>query len=128
MSQRSRFMTVISHTISHSFVRNAQSPSLKRKLTALTKNQIDLFDNNTRVDSVGNRSASNESQTIKNARNLDQIIQASLWRMMQLSLYDPLSARRLLSASETGVGDVRVESDEIMEADMKFDPPPNSQP
>lgn len=51
---------------------------------------------------------SNDRQVIDNletSRSLGQVINERLWTMMQRSLYDPLSARRLLAPVEEGTGD-----------------------
>lgn len=121
MSQHSRFLTVVSHTISHSFLRNAQSPSLRRKLAILAKTRAGLFHKSTQNgDDACDSGADDESDTVKTAGHLNQIVQGSLWRMMHLSLYDPLSARRLLPAPEPGTLGTAVDSDEMIEEDGEY--------
>lgn len=120
MSQRSRFLTVVSHTISHSFLRNAQSPSLRRKLAILAKTPVGVFHENAHNDGdAGDSSGDYESDTLKTAGHLNQIVQGSLWRMMHLSLYDPLSARRLLPAPEPRACIPDLESEKMIEEDRE---------
>lgn len=77
----------------------AQSPDLQRQFATLAltgaRNQSkSLGDNATAEDGDGPRDA---HRLDKDAH--DTVIQGYLWRMMQLSLYDPLSARRLHPAA-----------------------------
>jgi hypothetical protein len=91
MSQRSKFLLPISSAFTKSILRNAQSPSLQRKLLRLRSTVPEYSDQH---GVAQNREACDRDASPV-IREISQTIQSNLWRMMQISLYDPLAARRL---------------------------------
>ncbi|RFU24185.1 hypothetical protein B7463_g12155, partial [Scytalidium lignicola] len=89
MGQNSRFLPIISRSVSRSWVKNVQSPSLQRKLVQLATSsrsltERDMCDLNAEL-----------------AEGLAAAIEARLWSMMQHRLYDSAAARRLKSTPPT---------------------------
>lgn len=102
MSQRSQFVPTISHALSISLLRNAQSPSLRRKLLSLVSNPVQPPNNDVMMGAVDDRSdfAGNViSQT------LGRIIEERLWTTMHHYLYRPPSALCILPPQGVDAGD-----------------------
>ncbi|KAH8821303.1 hypothetical protein F5884DRAFT_767364, partial [Xylogone sp. PMI_703] len=93
--QNARFLPIVSRSVSRSWAKNVQSPSLRRKLEQLTKPLLIKEKNE-----IGSNSELTD--------NLEATIKARLWSIMQHNLYDPAAARRLNSMSpsstENGAG------------------------
>jgi hypothetical protein len=92
MSQRSRFIPTISHTLSVSLLRNAQSPSLRRKLLSLVSNPAQSPRNDVMVDPVDDIDDHSGRAGHRTSQALCRAVEARLWAMMQRSLYHPSSA------------------------------------
>ncbi|KAI9729896.1 MAG: hypothetical protein M1818_008336 [Claussenomyces sp. TS43310] len=124
IAQRLPFLPTISKVFSSSLIRNAQSPNLQRKLDSM------------KADLHNQGQLNDEATGQKPAR----AIEAELWTMMYLSLYNPLAARRLhtydshMTArdAENREGSVVRESDhsfdELMLSDEQVDAPPAEVP
>jgi hypothetical protein len=104
MSQRSQFIPTISHALSVSLMRNAQSPSLRRKLLSLVLNPVQPPDNDVMMDSVHDINNRSDFTSHLTSRALGRIIEERLWAMMQHSLYQPLSTPRILPLKDVDAG------------------------
>ncbi|KAI9773794.1 MAG: hypothetical protein M1840_006019 [Geoglossum simile] len=93
ISKRSRFLTVISQTISLPMYNYARSTSLKVKLERLSSLPPSplLYSPPTPAPEKSHP----PSQDHSTSSAIYNVVQARLWRMMQQSLYDPGAARRL---------------------------------
>jgi hypothetical protein len=86
---------MISHVFSNTCLSNAVSPSLRRKLANLVSKEI-ISPHTKPVKSGGDQGAvQDDLDGRETSDTIDGIIQGRVWRIMQLSLYDPLAARRL---------------------------------
>ena len=94
---------------------------MKRKLISLVSDQgrtahDEAMRHDIDIDVAGRTSNSDTEIT----QNLRQVIEGRLWTMMQLSLYDPLAARRLLPHSKN-TGDLAETGKEaITDTDMDY--------
>lgn len=104
MSQRSQFIPAISHALSASLLRNAQSPSLRRKLLSLASNPVQPPDNDIMMDPVDGINNRSDFAGHLISRTLGRIIGERLWAMMQHSLYHPPPAPRILPAGDVDAG------------------------
>jgi hypothetical protein len=115
MSQRSQFIPTISHALSVSLLRNAQSPTLRRKLLSLASNPVKPPNNDVLmdlVDGVDNRPDFAGRLTLE---TLGRIIEGRLWVMMQHSLNHPSSTPHKLTPEDVGVGAHRAMSAGVAE-------------
>ena len=83
MGENARFLPTISHAMS-SWIRNVQSPSLLKKLSALANLQT----------SPGTEQRQDFGQQ-GSPQRLAAVVQARLWGMMQRKLYDPAAVKKL---------------------------------
>lgn len=104
ISQRSQFIPTISHALSVSLLRNAQSPSLRRKLLSLLSNLVQPPDDNVMMDPVDDIDNQSDLAGRLTSRSLGQIIEERLWAMMQHSLYRPSSAPCFVPPDDVGAG------------------------
>jgi hypothetical protein len=85
MGINANFLQTISHAISTSWVRNVQSPSLRKKLEALANLTTSQYPDR-------NQESAEEQGS---SQRLAAVVQAKLWGVMQRKLYDPTAVRKL---------------------------------
>lgn len=93
MSQRSRFLSPIASAFSTSLLRNVQSPSLRRKLQSLQSSTTPEKSESQHPPLSG--ITIDEQTPLGNATEIYQTLQASLWKMMHQSMYDPKAVHKL---------------------------------
>ncbi|KAK5006338.1 hypothetical protein LTR16_005894, partial [Cryomyces antarcticus] len=90
MSSRAVFVPTISHALSHSLYGRAKSTTLREKLQELGRlNGCQL---NAREGSLASA-----ADSVREVDSIHRSVDVSLWQMMQRTLYDANSARRLTS-------------------------------
>jgi hypothetical protein len=111
ISKRSRFASTISHILSTSLLHNAQSPSLQRKIKGL-----DVGQSQSKGDCGSGSHLGRDAADV--SHRIGQAMQANIWAMMQLCLYDPLAARRLQPSDSGAHDDSLWREDEMLDAPM----------
>lgn len=92
MSQRAQFLSPIASAFSTSLLRNAQSPSLQRKLLSLqSAAALEQFTTQSSQSGI----TTIPQSFLRSGKEINQRIQTSLWKMMQLFLYDSSATRKL---------------------------------
>ncbi len=86
MSQRSKFIPTISHALSVSLLRNAQSPGLRRKLLSLVSNPAQPCNSNALMDPVNGMNDRPDHLGHPESWDVSRAVEERLWAMMQRSL------------------------------------------
>lgn len=92
VSQRSRFLPIISQTLSTPLLTHVQSPSLREKLSKLAELQASPL-----LTPVTEAPEGDDERPGSLSRKITRVLQALIWKMTQNGLRDPLAARRLQS-------------------------------
>jgi hypothetical protein len=108
ISHRSQFIPTISHTLSVSLLRNAQSPSLRRKLLSMVSSRISQRNNSVVLDPVNDIDDRSDYAGHQTSRSLGRVVEERLWVMLQCSLNYPLSARHVYSPENVDTSTDRV--------------------
>jgi len=118
VSQRSQFIPIISHALSVSLLRNAQSPGLQRKLLFLVSNPAKPPDSNVILEPVDDIHDRSDFASNSRSRHLSRVVEGRLWAMMQRSLYRPPSVSCILPTEDVDPGGHGALTVEVVEASI----------